>query len=338
MIHRRVLSALLLSLALIACRSTTPNAKGINFLDQTDKRLRAPDTYFAKEYERINARRAHFGFDAASGKTRPPAVVGLALSGGGIRSNAFQLGILAGLHEEAFHDATLLDRVDYVSSVSGGTWANLAMWAWPRDLSEMFRCLDDAAVDKGSQRPGGIAASDGATGFFFPFAADAPEWVRSKFVRRLLPGGDTGFSDGSQLSMIAAHSSAVIQGAGGGLRAFFLDFYFRILEGTEQARDPKLRTHYVLADGGKSDNTGLVPLVDRGTDIVIASYMGKEKVEKPFGDLLMAREQVQQLFGCEISLEGVVTDPAHKLNQEGHHVCSAAPNSASKSMLHVHPW
>ena len=138
--------------------------------------------------------------------------------------------------------------------------------------------------------------------------------------------------------MIAAHSSAVIQGAGGGLRAFFLDFYFRILEGSEQARDPKLRTHYVLADGGKSDNTGLVPLIDRGTDIVIASYMGKEKVEKPFGDLLMAREQVQQLFGCEISLEGVVIDPAHKRNQEGHYVCAAAPHSASKSMLHVHPW
>ena len=51
-----------------------------------------------------------------------------------------------------------------------------------------------------------------------------------------------------------------------------------------------------------------------------------------------AREQVQQLFGCEISLEGVVTVPAHKRNQEGHYVCSAAPNSASKSMLHVHPW
>ena len=124
------------------------NAEGIKFLESTDQRLRQPDAYFATEYQRINARRAHFGFSAAQGTTRPPALVGLALSGGGIRSNAFQLGILAGLREESFGTATLLDRVDYLSSVSGGTWASLGVWAWPGDLSQLFGCLDAAADEK----------------------------------------------------------------------------------------------------------------------------------------------------------------------------------------------
>ncbi|MGN8278436.1 patatin-like phospholipase family protein [Pseudomonas sp. SMV71] len=46
--------------------------------------------------------------------------LGLSLSGGGMRSATFSIGVLAGLQKQG-----LLDQVDIVSSVSGGSYANL---------------------------------------------------------------------------------------------------------------------------------------------------------------------------------------------------------------------
>jgi predicted acylesterase/phospholipase RssA len=58
--------------------------------------------------------------------------IGLALSGGGIRSNAIQLGLLTALHNiDVLQDknekdkSKIINRIDYISSVSGGTWAHL---------------------------------------------------------------------------------------------------------------------------------------------------------------------------------------------------------------------
>jgi hypothetical protein len=50
-------------------------------------------------------------------KTRPPEN-GLCLSGGGIRSAAFSIGVLKGLHEKG-----ILDKIDIISAVSGGSYA-----------------------------------------------------------------------------------------------------------------------------------------------------------------------------------------------------------------------
>lgn len=58
---------------------------------------------------------------------RPPEsanVVGLALSGGGIRSAAFCLGVL-----QALDRAKVLDRVDYMSTVSGGGYVGCSLTA-----------------------------------------------------------------------------------------------------------------------------------------------------------------------------------------------------------------
>jgi hypothetical protein len=70
---------------------------------------------FAKENEQINARREALEIPAARGR------LGVALSGGGIRSGTFNLGILQGLAAKG-----LLPHVDYLSTVSGGgyigTW------------------------------------------------------------------------------------------------------------------------------------------------------------------------------------------------------------------------
>src|SRR5262249_27233886 len=51
-------------------------------------------------------------------------VVGLALSGGGIRSSAFCLGAM-----QALDDRGLIDRIDYLSTVSGGGYIGTSMTA-----------------------------------------------------------------------------------------------------------------------------------------------------------------------------------------------------------------
>jgi hypothetical protein len=58
------------------------------------------------------------------GDPRPPGLVGLALSGGGIRSATLCLGVLRGLAERRPRFARpLLAHVDYLGTVSGGGWA-----------------------------------------------------------------------------------------------------------------------------------------------------------------------------------------------------------------------
>jgi hypothetical protein len=68
------------------------------------------------EREQIQERRLNAGFDEQP-LAPPPGPVGLALSGGGIRSAAFNLGLL-----QAFYQHGLLRYVDYLSTVSGGSY------------------------------------------------------------------------------------------------------------------------------------------------------------------------------------------------------------------------
>lgn len=71
----------------------------------------------ASERDRIGRRR-HLLRDRFSGCPRPEGEVGLALSGGGIRSATFSLGLLKSLSK-----ARLLPSIDYLSTVSGGGYA-----------------------------------------------------------------------------------------------------------------------------------------------------------------------------------------------------------------------
>lgn len=91
---------------------------------------------FAREVVEIAKRRKRFGRpeikleqeSIARDRTptmRPTAdsnVVGLALSGGGIRSAAFCLGAMQALHERG-----VIDRTDYLSTVSGGGYIGTSM-------------------------------------------------------------------------------------------------------------------------------------------------------------------------------------------------------------------
>src|SRR5690606_15347719 len=78
---------------------------------------------------------------------------------------------------------------------------------------------------------------------------------------------------GSRLSLILAHSSGVI----GTRKPFLLEYNFQV-----HYRDSpieNLQPTYHLTDGGKSDNLGLIPLLERSVDTIIVSQMGKEGEE-----------------------------------------------------------
>jgi predicted acylesterase/phospholipase RssA len=79
---------------------------------------------FIKEIEDINQRRRNSGRPEipTAEPTTNHEIVGLALSGGGVRCAAFCLGALQGLDS-----AGLINRLDYLSTVSGGGYIGSAM-------------------------------------------------------------------------------------------------------------------------------------------------------------------------------------------------------------------
>jgi hypothetical protein len=88
------------------------------------------DNILLSEIEAINARRRALHRNPISndiGTCERPKVtdaVGLALSGGGVRSAAFSLGVLQALNHNG-----VLDRIDYLSTVSGGGYIGTALSA-----------------------------------------------------------------------------------------------------------------------------------------------------------------------------------------------------------------
>ena len=76
------------------------------------------ETVFPEELEEINKRRQKLDLPEVPSGQSPSAklgLVGLALSGGGIRSSTFSLGVIQALAKHGF-----LKAVDYLSTVSGG--------------------------------------------------------------------------------------------------------------------------------------------------------------------------------------------------------------------------
>ncbi|POZ99581.1 hypothetical protein C4E44_34275, partial [Pseudomonas sp. MWU12-2312b] len=84
---------------------------------------------YQAERERILFRRDALGLASGHKERQSPHIWGLALSGGGIRSATFCLGVLQALarakppvlkDDEKQETASLLQRFDYLSTVSGG--------------------------------------------------------------------------------------------------------------------------------------------------------------------------------------------------------------------------
>jgi hypothetical protein len=74
-------------------------------------------------------------------------LVGLALSGGGIRSATFAVGLL-----QALAQLRLLTRVDYLSTVSGGGYAGSWLEAWLKREGDVLGVQDQLAPSRVRQR------------------------------------------------------------------------------------------------------------------------------------------------------------------------------------------
>lgn len=127
------------------------------------------ETVIEAEREKIKLRRRRCGL--AEGNPASDSV-GLALSGGGVRSATYNLGLL-----QALHEADILKRVDYLSTVSGGGYIGASLTRhlnyWPTDHDS----------SGGTEPP--IQTR-------FPFPRDKPEdpvvpWLRSH-ASYLTPG------------------------------------------------------------------------------------------------------------------------------------------------------
>ncbi len=98
-------------------------------LERSDARLLHRPEAFAQEIGQLQKR----------GKLR----IGLALSGGGLRSNAFQAGFMSGLQQIGF-----LEKVGHISAVSGGLWAAAAYKASSLCPQQYFSALDEVVRDE----------------------------------------------------------------------------------------------------------------------------------------------------------------------------------------------
>lgn len=122
------LSLIALTTIMVGCSTTAPRMdspllKGLppscenndNCLEQRNKVQQFNQQQLNKQYKE------EWQFNATE-KAKPPQL-GLALSGGGTRAASFSIGVLKALHEEG-----ILNKVDVLSAVSGGSYA--AYWLY----------------------------------------------------------------------------------------------------------------------------------------------------------------------------------------------------------------
>jgi hypothetical protein len=421
------ISVLLIASLVISSVSVAKDISGENLADfylvkKPSQRMKDQASYFAHEYQQINARR-----EGKDSDVRPKFLTGLALSGGGIRSSAYQLGLLSGL----YGSDNLLGGIDYISSVSGGSWANGSYWAWAHGDRAFFGCLDTAATNDGaeceaaimlnSEQPfaelpvdgvklkarkrqwkeyiesvylpycnvnaevieaaeiDGLCAQNYRTkpyiiinashsvpindqeasernmpfqftldnmgtlsdcqptrkgcdqderkyGFFVNNLSEDFAWVNKALFRKDTPQ--------NSLSSAMATSSAVV--AAPVLLSYeyelFKDPRISMLGNWRGNKIKEIREEFVLSDGGKSENLGLVPLVERGVDLIAISYMGKDSdlSKNPWEDLDVAVKQVKNLLNCDVSIPDRQAD-LNKFIHETEYVC----NGQKGSILHV---
>jgi hypothetical protein len=128
---------------------------------------------FPAELEEIDQRRTRVrepSSPAGPARTHPRKVgpgapstrhglVGLALSGGGIRSAAFSLGVL-----QALDAAGIFDHIDYLSTVSGGGWIGSCLSALMRGGGAPFPFSPHYAVSQGPRVDPAATAADPVSG------------------------------------------------------------------------------------------------------------------------------------------------------------------------------
>ena len=146
--------------AVLKVRSPQCYVRGIDrALKDRDDELRA----YLREHTSVGAERS--GDEGADATL--PALAGIALSGGGVRSASFNLGVLQRLHELG-----LLQKADYLSTVSGGGYIGCSLVAY------------DAARAAPPPEPQVAAARAAAPAFPFEHEFKRPENIVIRHLRR----------------------------------------------------------------------------------------------------------------------------------------------------------
>lgn len=429
--------------SLISIKDINPKPADLYLIEHPYDRAADTQKYFSHEYLAINTKRAHYNFETSSGISRPNNLVGLALSGGGERSAAFQLGLLSGLGEGYHKDKTILNRIDYISSVSGGGWANGAYWASQLSDDVLFHCLNESAeqgklnvssgckstarmlrteqivhttpikdgelkqrkeaweediistylpecnvdfskrdrltgcwnnlltkpypifnsshsvpvndqsasienfpfqvtpdylgtiIDCGSKGLETLPkrnCEEDKTGFFVRQDADGYQWSNRKWqLWWKFWDRDDGRIPGATLAKAMATSSAVVSAAPLLQYNFDLRFHDKYIK--------EIRKLYKLADGGKTENLGLLPLIERGVDLIIVSYMGKDSdpFDNPFEDLKLARDQSKKLFACNVDLPEYESQEKQFIFQSSYQCKSTYGENKKGAIFHIKP-
>jgi Patatin-like phospholipase len=94
-------------------QSSNPKPKTF-YKYESGKDYAGAEEFIAEEFKKVNSLRNH--------KEANKEFIGLALSGGGIRSATFSLGVLQALAEKSW-----LEKIDYLSTVSGGGYLGSAL-------------------------------------------------------------------------------------------------------------------------------------------------------------------------------------------------------------------
>lgn len=408
-----------------ACASA--HDKGFYTFEHTSTRFNQPDVCFRREHDVIMTRRQSNSSRQSSG-TALEGTVGIGLSGGGIKSSAFQLGLLSGLHgwkTVADGSKSLLGEVDYLSSVSGGSWANGAYWSAKESDDIFFECLnklvsgealddtcrsfDDVLPNKQSdiwgsrkwqlqiinnflrgqdkkitdiasnpdgpltRRPYPIFLATHTNTIIgkksiknFPFeitplnlgtiadckSRETPCGLLRRYLRPLHWNNapEQGFmvdlENVQDIDIVVKKYSNHSRQHGlrishamwssGALVAKVFSLHLRLSRDGEKLDG--VRRKYVLSDGGKTDNIGLIPLVERGTGLIILSQIAGDPDTK-FGDLQRSSEQVKRLFDVDVDTERL-TSP-HRSDEEVKpiitHSCVSKGPSTIASVLLIKP-
>jgi len=378
------------------------SSDGVVILASSKTRFADREKCFAKEHVILKKYRINQASVKKQESSSLQQMVGLALSGGGIKSSAFQLGLLSGLHlSKNGNDAPLLYEVDYISSVSGGSWANGAYVSAPVSDEALFSCLREiASADevsarcepltgllpdrqnkiKGSgdwqqqivdsylqgkslsldavreqhyrepKRPfplflathsSKIKENKDAENFPFEFTplsigtiadCDTPETPCGFFRKYLRPlhwnnSPERGFvlelaqaqgvlTKVQKYGLYEPADKLLISHAmwaSGALISKVFSLHLHIDKNDEKIEG--VRKKYVLSDGGKADNIGLIPLVERGADLIILSQIAGD-ANSEFGDLERSTAQVKRLFGVDVETEALLKP--HKKDGDSH--------------------
>ena len=182
----------------------------------------AENPYYPKTLERAEARKVRHRRGYALPKLAPDApLVGLALSGGGIRSATFNLGVLQALARRG-----LLRRFDFLSTVSGGGYIGSFLGAWIHregvDGVEQMLPDNESPPVRFLRENGRYLAPNGAGDAWVALATHLRGWVAL-----LLTLGT--FVFGGLMAVAALHETAWLRWSGHGFPAWacrpaFLDW------------------------------------------------------------------------------------------------------------------